>query len=102
MNAGRGVGRAGAARNETNARPSGRLPDGFRHHCGPTLLTAHRHLEVAIVKSVEHGEIALAGNAEHVPHAIGDQLVDQRLGGGSGVITRAHADVPGYWKFFSA
>ena len=86
----------GPARDEADARPAGRLADRFRHHRGAAFLAADRHGDVAVVKGVEHGEIAFAGHAEDVANAVVDQLIDQHLGGRSRVLMSAHPHSPCY------
>ena len=55
-----------------------------------TISVICRDGQIAVMKGVEHGEIALTGNTEYVTHAIDDQLVDQHFGGGSGIVLGAH------------
>ena len=45
---------------------------------------------IAIVKGVEHGQIALSRHAEYVANPVDDQLVDQCFGGGPQVVFRRH------------
>ena len=54
-------------------------------------------VDVAVVEGVERGEIALARHAEHVPHAVDDELVDQDFAGGPGAVIGAHCWVPDYF-----
>ena len=90
VDAGRGVGGAGPAGDETHARTAGRLAHRLRHHRGAALLPAHGDGEIAVVERIEHREIALARHAEHVAHAVDAQLIDQNLGGGASVVLTAH------------
>ena len=43
-----------------------------------------------VVEGVERGEIAFAGHAEHVLHAVRDKLIDQDLAAGPGAVIGAH------------
>ena len=70
MYAGRSIGGARAARDEADAGPPGQLADRLRHHGGAAFLPAHRDLDIAIMERVEHGQIALAGNAERVARTV--------------------------------
>ena len=70
------------------------LADGFRHHRRAALVAAHGDGDVAVVKRIEHGEIAFAGHAEGVLDAVDDQLVDQHLGGGTQIILGFHMTFP--------
>ena len=45
--------------------------------------------EIAVVESIERREIALARHAEHVVHAVDDQLVDQDFAAGAHVVLGA-------------
>ena len=90
VDAGRRIGGARPARDEADARPPGRLADGFGHHRRAALLAADGDGDVAVVEGVEHGEIAFARDAEDMTHAVLDQLVDQDLGGGADVFDGAH------------
>ena len=71
------------------------LPTASAIIAAPPLLAADGDLDVAVVKRVEHGEIALAGHAEHVADALDDQLVDQHLGGGAQIVLGFHGRFPG-------
>ena len=84
VNAGRGVGGARTARHEADAGPARRLAHRLGHHRGAAFLAADGDGDVAVVEGVEHAQETLAGHAEDVTHAIGDQLVDEHLGGGAG------------------
>ena len=90
VDAGRRVGGARPAGDEADARTAGRLADRLRHHRGAALLPAHGDGEIAVVKRVEHREIALARHAEDVAHAVNAQLIDQNLGGGPHIVLTAH------------
>ena len=76
----------------TNAMP-GRpvsLPCGLRHHHGAALLAAHRHGDVAVVEGIERRQIAFARHAEHVAHAVDQELVDQHLAARAHIVLAAH------------
>ena len=83
MHAGRRIGGARPAGDEADAGPAGRLADGFRHDRRAALLPADGDGDVAVVAGVERGDIALARHAEHVTHAMNDELIDQNFGGRS-------------------
>jgi len=91
MNAGRRVGGARSAGDEADAGRSGRLADRLGHHGGAAFLPAHRDRKRAIVEGVERRQIALAGHAKHMRHAVDDELIDQDLRRGSCFLDRAHA-----------
>jgi len=79
VDAGRGIGGAGAARHETDAGLAGELAGGFRHHAGAAFGAADGDLHRGVVQRVEHGEIALARHAEGVGGAVDQKLVDEDL-----------------------
>ena len=84
MDAGRGVGGAGPARDEADAGLAGQLAGGLGHHAGAALGPADRDLQLGVVQRVEHGEIALARHAEGVGRRREDQeLVDEDLPAGA-------------------
>ena len=58
-------------------------------------MAAHGDGDIAVVKRIEHGEIALAGHAEGVADTVDDQLVDQHLGGGAQIVLGFHVRFPG-------
>ena len=89
VDAGRGVGGAGAAGAEHHTGPAGDLADGLRHHGGAALLAADGELDRPVVEGVERREIALARHAEHVLHAVDDELVDQDFAAGAGAVIGA-------------
>ena len=70
------------------------LADRFRHHRGAALLAADGHRDVAVVERVERREIAFARHAEHMVHAVDDQLVDQDFAAGAGAVIAAHQFAP--------
>jgi hypothetical protein len=90
MDAGRGIGGARAAGDEHHAGAPGGLADRLRHHAGAAFLAAYRDGKLAVVECIEHGEIALPGDAKHVLDAMNAQLVDQHLGGAAQIILGAH------------
>ena len=47
-----------------------------RQEGGAGFVPADRHLDVAVMERVEHRQIALARDAEHVTDAVDDQLID--------------------------
>ena len=47
------------------------------------------------MERIEHGEIALAGNAEGVADTVDDQLVDQHFGGGAQIVLGFHVCLSG-------
>ncbi len=90
MDAVGGIGGARAAGDETHAGPAGHLADRLRHHGGAALLPADGDGEIAVMERVEHREIALAGHAKDVAHAMNAQLVDQNFGGAAQIVLAAH------------
>jgi hypothetical protein len=79
---------------EADAGCSGRLADRFRHHGGAAFLAADRDRELAVMKGVEHRQVAFAGHAEDVAHAVDHELIDQHFGRGPGLVERAHGRGP--------
>ena len=90
MDAVRSVGGSGAAGDEADPGPAGRLADRLGHHGRAGFLTADGDGEIAIMERVEHREIALARHAENVTHAVDAQLIDQNLGGAAQIVLAAH------------
>ena len=90
VDARRRVGGAGAAGDEADAGPSRGLAVGFCHDRGAALVAANGDGDVTVVQRIERGDVALARDAEHVPHPMNHQLVDQDFGGGPGAVTGAH------------
>ena len=90
MDARRRVGRARAARDEADARPSRDLADRLRHHRRTAFVTADGHGDAAVAQRIQHGEKTLAGNAEHMLDAVDHELLDQRRGGGSARCVLVH------------
>ena len=79
MNAMRRVGRAGAAGDEADPRPSGEPPLGQRHHRRARFLPAHGHFDRRVVHGVEGGEERFAWNAVDALDPLRDELVDENL-----------------------
>ena len=77
MQAGRRIGGAGPAGDEADAGPAGRLADRLRHHRGAALLAAHRQFDRTAIHAVERGDVALARHAEHMAHAMDDELIGE-------------------------
>ena len=77
MDATRGVRRAGAARDHADARAAGELAVGVGHVGGADLVAAGDEAERRVVEGIEHGEVALAGDAEGDVDAVHDELVDE-------------------------
>ena len=90
MDAVSAIGGAGAAGDEADAGTAGHFADGFGHHRGAGLLPAHRDGNIAVMKRVEHRQIALAGHAKDVLHAVDAQLIDQNFGGAAQIVLGAH------------
>ncbi len=88
------IGGAGAAGDEADAGPAGHLADRLGHHRGAGLLPADRDGDIAVMKRVEHREIALAGHAKDMLHAVDAQLIDQNLGGAAQIVLGAHRRLP--------
>jgi hypothetical protein len=92
--AGRGIGGAGPAGDETDAGTAGRFAYGLGHHRRPALLPTYGDGDVAVVKRIDDGEIAFARHAEHVLDAVNAQLIDQNLGGRTAIVLTAHRRLP--------
>jgi hypothetical protein len=95
VDAGRRVGGARSAGDETDARAAGHLADRLRHHRGAALLPANGDGKIAVVKRIENRQVALARHAEDVAHAVNAQLIDQNLGRGPHIVLTAHRRLPG-------
>ena len=81
---GAGVGRAGAAGDEGDARPPGHLAVGVGHVGDPALLPADDGVDLGrVVERVEHREEALAGNGEDAVAALDAKLVDEDAAAGA-------------------
>ncbi len=85
MDADGGVRSAGPARDEHHARPAGQLAERVGHVGGAAFLPAHDELQPVggVVEGVQHGEVALAGNAERVGRPLREQARHENLPAGS-------------------
>ena len=84
MDAGAGVGRAGAAGDEGDAGTAGHLAVGVGHIGDPALLPADDGVDLGrVVERVEHGEEALARNGEDAVAALDLKLVDEDAAAGA-------------------
>src|SRR5581483_6854110 len=74
-----GVGGAGPARHEADARPAGELAVGLGHVAGAALVAAGDEADgvAGVVEGVERGEETLAGHLEDQVHAVDAKLVDE-------------------------
>jgi hypothetical protein len=85
VDADRGVGRAGAARDESDAGPPGERTVRARHEADATLLPAGDEIDLRrVVQRVEHGEEALARHGEDPVAALRDELIDEDTAAGAG------------------
>ena len=71
--------RTRAARDHADPGPTRQLPVRIRHIGGANFVTARDEPEPRIVERVEHGEVALARNAEGNVSPVHDELVDDEL-----------------------
>ena len=78
------VGGARPARHKADARLAGELALRLGHHGRTAFLAAHGHGDVGIVQRIEHGQVAFAGHAKELLHAMGDELLHQDLAAGAG------------------
>jgi len=85
------VGRSRPARDEDDAGPPGQPADRIGHETGPCLLPADGDVDLRIMQCVEHREIAFAGDAENVLHALDQQLIDKDFSPGARI---CHVIVP--------
>ena len=83
MDARRSIGRARPARDKANARSTGDLAHGFRHHGGATFMTADGNRNAAVSKRIQNRKKAFTGNAEDMLDAVDQELLDKRCSGGS-------------------
>ncbi len=74
---------------QTPGRPV-TLPMASAIIAGAGLLPAHRDGNIAVMERIQHREIALAGHAENMLHAVDAQLVDQNFGGTAQIVLGAH------------
>jgi hypothetical protein len=58
---------------------------------------AHRDRNVAVVESIERGDVALARHAERVAHAMDDELINQDFGGRPRAVVGAHGHLRIIW-----
>ncbi len=85
MEAGRGVGSAGTARDHDDTRPSGELAPGLGGHGGAAFLPADGDRDVGVVERVEQRQIAFAGNAEDAFHAVQHQRIGEEARAALGI-----------------
>ena len=78
----RGVGGAGTAADEGDARPTGQLGVADRRESRAALMPADDRLDgVAVVQGVERGQVAFTRHAEHPVDAVRGQAIDEKIGG---------------------
>ena len=95
-----GVRRPRAARDHADPRPAGELAVGVGHVGGPDLVAAGDEPDRGVVERVEHGQIALAGNAEGQLDSVDDELVDEELAACPHVRTSGCSRYTvGFWSF---
>ena len=83
VDAGRGVGGAGAARDEADAGLAGQPAVAIGHHRGAAFLPADDGADaVRIVQRVEHGQIGFARHAIDAVDAVGLERFDDQLSAG--------------------
>ena len=78
------VGGARPARHKADARLPRELALRLGHHGRAALLAAHGNGDVGIVQCIEHGQVAFAGHAKQLLHAVDEELIDQYLAAGAG------------------
>ena len=84
MDAGAGVGRAGAAGDEGDARAAGHLAVGVGHVGDAAFLPADDGVDLGrVVERVEHGEEAFARHGEDAVAALDLELVDEDAAAGA-------------------
>ncbi len=84
MDAGRGIGRAGASRHEGDAGLAGHLAVGIGHIADPAFLAADDGLDFRrVMQCVEDGEEAFPGNGEDAVAALDPELLDKDLAAGA-------------------
>ena len=90
VNANRRVGRAGTARDESDARLAGQLRIGIRHEGRAGFVPVHDQLDhlARVVERVKHADVALPGHTESVVDALDQQLVDED----ASAAARGHAE----------
>ena len=94
MHAVGGVGRSGAARDETDARPTRQPARRQRHHRGAGLLSADRDLDGRIVERIERCEIGFARHAIEALDPLSDELIDENLPARAGGRRWRHETLP--------
>ena len=72
----------GPARDHADSRPAGELSVGVGHVGCPDLVAAGDEADRGVVEGIEHGEVALAGNAERQLDPVDDELVDDEPAAG--------------------
>jgi hypothetical protein len=84
MDADRGIGRAGPARDEGDAGPPGHRAVGAGHEADAAFLPADHQIDLGrVVQRVEHGEEALARHGEDAVAALRDEIVDEDAAAGA-------------------
>jgi hypothetical protein len=84
VDAGTGIGRAGAAGDEGNSGLAAHLAVGVGHITDPAFLAADDDVDFRrVVKRVEDGEEAFAGNSENAVAALDLELLDKDLAAGA-------------------
>ena len=84
VDADRGIGGAGAARDEGDARPPRHLPVSFRHVGDAAFLPADDEVDLGrVVKRVEDGEETFAGHREYPVAPLRQEIVDEDASAGA-------------------
>ena len=79
VHADRGVRRARAAGDDRDPRAAGELPVRVGHVRRARLVAADHVAQLGVAQRVEHGQVALAGDAEQQVGAVDAELVDEDL-----------------------
>ena len=79
MHPGRGICGPGSPGDKGDARLARQLSVGLGHHRRAAFLPGDDHVDAAVVKPVERGQIAFARHAKDPAHALEFQLVDEDL-----------------------
>ncbi|MNI48417.1 hypothetical protein D3C73_1029780 [compost metagenome] len=82
MQSSRGVGGAGASRHHADARFARKPAPSVGHHRCATFLTADEDIDAALIKRVEHGEVAFARHTGNPFDAVRLQRLDDQLAAG--------------------
>ncbi len=101
MDSGGGVGRAGAAGDEGDARAAGHLAVGIGHVGDSAFLPADGKVDLRrVMERVEHGEEAFARHREDAVAALDFELVDEDASASSGTGALGHllAPPPSHWR----